>query len=460
MAYEHKRKQSSIEMEGLRLPDSSDLECQVLSDLVSNPDMLPTVRSIVTRDMFTNPSRQRTWDILNEMVNKGTTVDISTVGARIERETLMDILNHSPALSSGTMDHCRALVGVSTRRLVFSRAYEMMSRAGDPSVDIPGLMSMPGELVAELSGRSRVGAETETVIDVLNSYEEELQDRAMGTIRKIPTGFTNLNKTIMGGWTGGNLVVMSARPSVGKSAIMLQMALSASRAGFPATVYSLEMPNGDLGQRLMWSTGYVRPGDVASDEAVKSLDWDRVIRATTELCKVPLCFNTKLRTLDEICNDIMLQHQRGRCEIAFIDHLHIMTNTDNRMSAYQAITERTRRLKLLAMDCGIPVILLCQLNRLSDMENRPPDLRDLRDSGSIEQDADIVLMLSRHTGTKTDPLVDMWVRKNRNGKAGDILIGLTGDVQRGFTVFSERKDDNGENDAICGGFPSNGGVYR
>lgn len=430
-------------MDGLRLPESRDLECQVLADLVSNPDMLPTVRSLVTRDMFTTPGFQRAWDSLNEMVSKGETVDLATIGARVDRETLMAIIKPSPGFTIGTMDHCRALVDMATRRLIWSRAFDMMARAGNPGTDMSGLLEMPGNLVADLVGQIRAGTETQSVTAVLNSYANELQDRATGTVRKIPTGFSRLDKTIMGGWTGGNLVVMSARPSVGKSAVMLQMALSACRAGFPATVYSLEMPNGDLGQRLVWSTGFVRPGDLVSDQAVKNLDWNRVERANGVFDGLPLWFNTKLRTLDEICNDIVLQHQRGRCSVAFVDHLHIITNTDNRLSAYQAITERTRRFKLLAMDCGIPVVLLCQLNRMSDLEKRPPDLRDLRDSGSIEQDSDIVLMLDRPNG-KTDPRVDMWVRKNRNGKAGDILIELSGDMSRGLTVFSERDIANGQ----------------
>jgi replicative DNA helicase len=106
--------------------------------------------------------------------------------------------------------------------------------------------------------------------------------------------------------------------------------------------------------------------------------------------------------------------------------------------AYQAITERTRRFKTLAMDCGIPVVLLCQLNRLADAENRPPELRDLRDSGSIEQDADVVLMLSRHDPRDlADNRINIFIRKNRNGRA-NVCIPIVGDVSRGFTIFTER----------------------
>ena len=198
-----------------------------------------------------------------------------------------------------------------------------------------------------------------------------------------------------------------------------------------------------MGQRLVLSTGDVRQYEIGTDHAVQSLDWNKLERANGRFDNLPLWFNTRLRTMDEICNDIMLQHQRGRCKVAFVDHLHIIAGADNRQSSYQAITERTRRFKLLAMDLGIPIVVLCQLNRMSDNETRPPELRDLRDSGSIEQDADIVLMLARHDGNNlTDPNVDMWIRKNRNGKTGN-YVGLTGDTTRGFTTFYQRERDPG-----------------
>ena len=423
----------TVDPDGLRIPDSYQLECQVLADLVSNPDMLPTALYYVNREMFTSSGFQRAWDTLNEMATQGTTVDISTIGTKIDRETLKAILKPSPSLTVGTLDHCRALAEMSTRRLVWVRSYEMMRAAGDTGAELSGLISMPGDLVTELAGRTRAGAESRSVTDVLNSFEDELQDLANGTLRKIPTGFPQFDHLIMGGWANGNLIVIAARPSVGKSAVMLQMALSASRAGFPATVYSLEMPDADLAQRLLLATGYVRSRDIANNDT----DWTLIERANTEYDNLPLWFNTRLRSLDEICNDIVSQHQRGRCDIAFVDHLHILSGGDSSRSLYQAITERTKRFKDLAMTCGIPVVLLCQLNRMSDIDDRPPELRDLRDSGSIEQDADIVLMLDRHTKTKTDDRLDLWVRKNRNGVA-DWKIGLHGDFSKGFTVFTER----------------------
>lgn len=430
-------KQQNIEFDGVRMPDTRDLECQVLADLISNPDMIPQCRGVVTRGMFNHDEFQRAWDTINDMADQGKTIDITTISTRLDKSTVMAILQTNPGLYMATIDHCVALSEMATRRLMFSRAYEIMTRAGNPGAKFADLLTMPGDLVNELAGQVRPGASTQTIGEVLNEWAGDLERRATGQLTRIPTGIPKLDGIVFGGWNGGNLIVISARPSVGKSAIMLQMAVEAGRAGFPATVYSLEMPNTDLGQRLCCSTGDITQRDIANDEAVKHLDWTRLERAIGKLDGLPVSFNTRLFTMEDICNDIILQHQRGRCSVAFIDHLHIIAGNNTRLTPYQQISEMTRRFKLLAKECGIPVVVLCQLNRLSESEKRPPDLRDLRDSGSIEQDADIVLMLCRHTNTKADPDIDMWVRKNRQGKA-DLCIELTGNVTRGFTVFNER----------------------
>lgn len=434
----HNYKQTTMNTDGLMVPDSTDLERQVLADLIGDPGLIPTARGIVTGSVFSVEEYKRVWDAINSMTDQGVTIDWSTISTRIGRDTLTALMGPSPGFANETMDHCRALVEMSTRRLVFSRAYEIAVRAGNPGTDFAELLAMPGNLVADLNATTRVGPSTQTVTEILNEWADLIQtdqvNKANGKRSRVPTGFPMLDKLTYNGFVGGNLIVLSARPSVGKTAIMLQMAVEASRAGFPAKVYSLEMPLRELAQRFMFSTGFVTPGQVANS----SVNWNDVEHGIGYFDGLPLEFNDRCQTLDEICNDIVLSHQRGRCEIAFIDHLHCMRSTDSRQSLYQAITDRTRRCKNLAMQCKIPVVLLSQLNRMSETENRPPDLFDLRDSGSIEQDADIVLMLERATHTRSDPNVNMWVRKNKQGEAGNICIRLRGN--RSFTVFNEIQD--------------------
>lgn len=420
---------------GLRTPDSCNLERQVLADLIANPGIIPTARGIVNRAAFSVEAYRRAWNTINEMVDQGITVDLSTVSARIDPDTRNELMRPTPGLEIETMDHCRALSEMFTRRSLFLRCYEIMTRASNPGTDFAELLSMPGNLVDDLTTTTRAGAATQCVGDVLNDLADTIEadqvNQDTGKRSRIPTGIPMLDKMTYNGFGAGDLIVLAARPSVGKTAVMLQMALAASRAGFPVMVYSLEMTNRQLGQRLVFSTGYVTPGQLANN----AVQWPDLERANGVFDGLPLYFNDKCKTLDEICNDIMLNHQRGRCAIAFIDHLHRIRNTDHRQSMYMAITERSAQFKDLAMECGIPVVLLSQLNRMSESENRPPDLPDLRDSGSIEQDSDIVLMLERATHTRSDPNVNMWVRKNKQGEAGEICIRLRGN--RSMTVFDE-----------------------
>lgn len=427
----------SFDLDGLRMPDSKDLECQVLADIISNPDMIPTIRTVVNESMFSNDAFRQLWATINEMADQGTTVDISTVCPRTDPGTTTAILQKTGSTYTGTTDHCRALYEMATRRLLFSRAYDIMTKAGNPGADFDRLLSMPGDLVNDIQETARIGTDSQTVLDVLNDVANEVQDKQLanqsGKRTRVPTGFPMLDKLTFNGFKGGNLVILSARPSVGKSAVMLQMAVTASRAGFATRVYSLEMTNTESGQRLLCSTGLVKQKGIVDG----GVSWEDMERAIGKFDKLPLWFNDRCQTLDEICNDIVLHHQRGQCDIAFIDHLHRIRATDPRQSQYMAVTERTGRFKSLAMGCKIPIVLLSQLNRLSESENRPPDLCDLRDSGSIEQDGDIILMMERATRSRDDNDLNIWVRKNRMGQAGNICIEVTG--ANAFTTFQERQ---------------------
>ena len=422
-------------MEGLRVPDSRGLECQVLADLVSNPDMIPTVRAYVKDSMFSVEAYRQLWNAIYEMSIQGVTVDISTVCARTDPGTATAILQQTGSTYTGTADHCRMLVEMATRRLLFTRAYDIMTKAGNPGTDYNSLLSMPGDMVNEMLDMASKGAESQSVLEVLNDTLNEIQNdqeaNASGKRTRIPTGFPMLDKVLFKGFKGGNLVVLSARPSVGKSVVMLQMAVTASQAGFATRVYSLEMVNTESGQRMLCSTGLVTQKEISD-----KMNWSNAEKAVGQFDRLPLWFNDRLQTLDDICNDIVLHHQRGQCDIAFVDQLNKIRTTDPRQSLYMAVTERTGRFKSLAMECKIPIVLMCQLNRNVESEDRSPDLCDLRDSGSIEQDADVVLMMERETRTRDDNNINMWVRKNRNGKAGNICIKITG--SNAFTSFTEQ----------------------
>lgn len=419
------------------IPSSKEIECQILAELVQSSDLIPLAQTIISDCMFSVEEYANLWRTLVDMKTKGMTIDLTTINDRTDKQTIVSLLNpkFGPGVGSSlsVVDHCNALKNASIRRSIFLSAYRMIQVATDNSESIENLIAMPGQLVEDIENGPQIGTATRRINEVLDNLAESFEiiqnQRNKGKRTRIPTGFSFLDYLTYSGFNAGDLVILSARPSVGKTAVMLQMAKTATKHNFPATIYSLEMTNENLGQRLIFSTGFVTPTEISEGTA----KWNDIERANGEFNELPLFFNDKARTLEDITTDIVANHQRGKCDIAFIDYLGLIQSSNSRQPLYQAIAERTARLKQIAKQCNIPIVLLCQLNRASDSENRSPELRDLRDCGSIEQDADIVLMLERESKNLDDHNLKMWVRKNRNGRAGNICINLVGNST--FTEF-------------------------
>ena len=222
--------------------------------------------------------------------------------------------------------------------------------------------------------------------------------------------------------------------------IALQMALHASKSGKKSMIFSLEMTAEELVQRLILSTGYISPAALYS----RRFEWADYERAVAETCNDNLIINDKANGIDELCQRIRVECQSGHCRFAVIDYLGLIPVTNQRQNIATALGEFTRKLKTVAKECDIPILLLCQLNRASASEMRSPQLFDLRDSGAIEQDADLVLMLERtrtSDGDIVDNSIDLWIRKNRNGKCNfDSPIRLVG--TGGFANFEEHGDED------------------
>lgn len=428
---------------GIAIPDSRKAEIQILADLISNPGYISMARDRIEKDMFSSESNSAAWSLLLDMDMKRETIDLTTVGTKIDKSIVRDIIkpeyNFGVCTEMTVISHCTALAQASYRRKVYLGALALMQESQKPEARHEGLMLSVESFVTGLSGDIPRERATKSISEVLCSLENNLEKiqntRLSGRKVRIPTGIPSLDYLTYSGFAPGNLVILAARPSVGKTALMLHMAKSAAEAGFPATVYSLEMANEELAQRLLFSTGLLSPKGLATGD----FKWDEVESACRIYADIPLYFNDKSRTVDDIVSDIISGHGAGRCSIAFIDYLGLMRSLEAKQSLNQVIAGITSRLKQTAMECRIPIVLLCQMNRDIEKGNRPPQLRDLRDSGSIEQDADIVLMLERESRTTDGQDINVWVRKNRQGQAGDVVFGLRSN--KTFSDFSEIKNE-------------------
>jgi replicative DNA helicase len=235
----------------------------------------------------------------------------------------------------------------------------------------------------------------------------------------LPTPWPRLNFELAGGFRPGQLIVVAARPSVGKSTMALNIAAYNARRDRRARMFSLEMPAEDLLRRLISSEALIEHGFLAAGN-LQPAERHRAARILAELDNAPLEIFADVFELTDICARIPAT-KTGRCELAIVDYIGLIQQHGRHENRNQEISAITRRLKLLAVDHKIPIIALSQLNRSSETESRKPTLADLRDSGSLEQDADVVLLLhaparERRNRNGGDPNeVTVIVAKQRNG---------------------------------------------
>lgn len=430
-------KTKKITLDEFPPPDTLPSQLQVIADIISLPEVIAEARRILTDEVFQEDKCWRAWDELRQMSEEGTPIDFASAYHRIGQDLMRSIapLMHNSGGIMTAIQHCCTLKDVHIKYKTYSEALSLMMHASDGTRSAQDVIDKVGSFAETIRREIDADKGMQHIADAFNDLgekiEENIQQRKEGKIIRVPTGFSMLDYLTYGGFNAGNLVILAARPSVGKTAVMLQMAKAAAMAGKAVNLFNLEMTNVELAQRFLFSTGSVTPQQVARGD----MEWINFEIGSGKFSNQPIWLNDSAYTEEEIIRYITLNSQAGKCDIAFIDYLGLI-RMNAKLPLHQAIAETTKRLKQVAKQCGIPIVLLCQLNRASASENRPPAMYDLRDSGSIEQDADIILMLEKASYEEDGKDVNIWVRKNRQGKAGDIKIEIVGNDT--FTAFTEK----------------------
>lgn len=436
-----------LSLADIPFPDTSIIERQFIADVVDNADQMPDFTGIVNETMFTSENRVYLWKTLVWMFQNGQVIDLPSVVARAGNYYTNEIIlkHYTPSSPMMALQHALELRSAAIRRRAYFSSVKLIETVTKPNTDELAVFDGVQQILLEIQGESKVVTEA-ALKDVLNLVDEEIAEnranRASGVRTRVATGFPSLDARTYGGWSKGQLIILAARPSVGKTAIMLQMAKAAAKSGFPATIFTLEMTKEELGKRLLFSTGLVTPYQVVRGD----VDKDVYDAARRELDSLKININDESRTLASLLSRITSSVSQGRCKIAFIDYLGLIDiDETNRTPLNQQLAKATKAIKHTAKRCGIPIVLLCQLNRQSVQEDKPPELYHLRDSGSIEQDADIVLMLEQKIGTtieskpgedkeiKPNPYINIWIRKNRQFKRDECISVQPNETYSKFT---------------------------
>ena len=428
-------------------PHDSDLEAVVLGACLAETTAMVLVGDKLRPEMFYEIKYAEIYSALLAMHRAGKGIDIITVknelAARGRLEAIggpyeLTRLVGRVASSAHLEQHACILRGMYLRREMIRGLHQLLVSAADESVDLDDSLSLLHRLMDHLEGEASFDDHLrnmdELMLDTLKQMDARVANNRNG-ITGVPTGLHDLDM-MTAGLQPGDLNVIAARPSVGKTAFALHLALMAGRAGKHVLVNSLEMQGERLGDRWLCArsanidAGHLKTGLLSADEQRQALD------AARELARLPIYVddNPKM-SMDHIRSSALLQKSKGRCDMLIIDYLQLcdMKSEQKNRNREQEVAEASRKAKMLAKELNIPVILLCQLNRECEMRgDKRPALSDLRESGAIEQDADVVMLLyrpalyglpvERKSKLSSEGLGVVIVAKNRNGDIGDVYF--------------------------------------
>ena len=421
-----------LTLEDYPLPETSVYEHRLLATIIQDYTLANEVMSIIKRDMFSCKQTQQIWDVFCDMYYKKETIDMLTILPRVDKKYYLDnILSAQTEFSpNATIDLALGFLDTYIKRMAYIEsvtALQKITNGASSDVIREGFDTFSKRVTSGIG--NKVGDDAS---EIANELADEL---SKGIITRVSTHIRTLDYFTYGGFNGGNLVILAARPSVGKTTIAMQIAQAASADNNKTLVFSLEMTKKELVQRLLQSTGLVSQYELVTH----NINWNNYERALGMVVNSNLIINDDAYNIHDIRHKIITSVKTQGVKMVMIDYLQLMKGANPRMSKNDQVGELTSVLKQTAKQCNIPIIVLSQLSRESVRENRSPQLYDLRDSGSIEQDADIVVMLERSKddlGAIIDNKIDMWIRKNRAGKCNfDNPIRLKGNEY--YTNFVE-----------------------
>jgi replicative DNA helicase len=424
-----------IEMNATIIMENVEAEQAVLGGILLDPEAIGRVAEMLQPESFSLRSHQTIYKAVLTLHSQGKPTDLMTVTFWLADQKLLEQVGGQLGLtqlvdrtvSAVNIDqYAKLILDKKTRRDLVSSAYKIIELAEDTSQPLETVIQKSEEQIANISqGKSSEDLVSigETLIDTF----QEIEDRSESKIPPgVPCGFYDLD-AMTGGFQRSDLIIVAGRPSMGKTALAVQFAHKIAKKGLPVAVFSLEMSKGQLVQRLLAGEAKIestrlRSGNIQQDE------WESLTEAISKLAELPIFIDdTSNPTVNEIKKKAQkLQAENGgKLGLILIDYLQLMDGgSDNRV---QELSRITRGLKGMAKDLNVPVIVLSQLNRsVEQRTNKRPMMSDLRESGSTEQDADLIMMIYRddyyNPNSSEAGVAEIILTKHRNGPTGTVKL--------------------------------------
>jgi replicative DNA helicase len=426
-------------------PHNVEAEESVLGSMLLSKDAIAEVLELLREDDFYRPAHRTVFRSVLELYGHGDAVDAVTVQEELRRNGALADIGGAPFLhtlvasvptAANAGYYARIVKEAGVLRRLIDVGTQIVQLGFETPQDTERAVDIAESLVYQVA-QGRVTEDYHSLRDVLTGTLEAIErlHEDHREITGVPTGFPDLDR-LTSGLQPANLVIVAARPAVGKSTLGLDVARHAAvKAGVPTVVFSLEMSRTELVQRLMCAECTVDMQRLRTGRMEES-DWTRLTRSLGKLADAPLFIDdspgTTMMEIRAKCRRLKQRHGLG---LVVVDYLQLMQPSKRFENRQQEVSEISRSLKLLAKELEVPVIAISQLSRQTEARSdRRPMLSDLRESGALEQDSDVVLFIYRDE--LYDPEsprkgeADLILAKHRNGPTDTVTVTFQGQYSR------------------------------
>lgn len=444
------------------MPQSPDIERVVLGMMMLDGKATQTAVERCSESCFYNHMNAAIFRAISRLYSLGHTVDQLAVCYTLEGMGLKKDTGYEAAVmaiagdvrsAQGLKQYIDILIEKAQRRNVILLCNAMASKAGDDTAEINAILSAASNGVEKIVGLRRTKS-YKHIADIIPASYDAIARRAntKSGVVGISTGIARLDK-YTGGWKSGELIILAARPSMGKTTLAMEFAIASARTGHPVGVMSMEQPSERIGERMIGNHSRIAIAEVHYNKPTNE-DWKRLSESSSYLSELPIIIDdTSGMNIGDMSVMARGMKKDHAIELLIVDYLQLGEG-NQRVQRRLQIEEISRGLKSIAKRLGIAVICLSQLSRDSVKENRAPGLHDLRESGSIEQDADVVMFIHNppesekerrldnakicRVGMSMDDFVELRIDKNRDGVSGvQFLIQFQKQYFRFMEVISD-----------------------
>ena len=449
-------------MSGRIPPHSIEAERAVLGAILLNKDAFDTVSSIVKAEDFYSDNHRVIYEALVSIVGKNQRADYVLLSEELKKAQKLEAVGGILYLTNLTTDivdaynvedHAKIVRDKAHLRKLIHVANAVESMAYREEEETEDIVNRAEQMVLDVSGTTKGESSFSAMRDVVYETIDRINElqRHKGILTGVSTGFKDLDN-LTSGLQKSDLILVAARPSMGKTAFTLNIAQNvAMRSKKNVAFFSLEMSKTQLVARVLAAVAGINSGRIRNGQLSQE-DWGKAINALNDLAEAPLYIDDTSGLTPQLMKKKLrrLIQEHGELGLVVVDYIQLMENGGKKMAdnRQQEVSAISRQLKIMAREFNVPLIALSQLSRgVESRADKTPMLSDLRESGSLEQDADIVAFLNRENYQDTEDTSDgvetqVIIRKHRNGELGIVKLWFEGAYTR-FRDLAYREDDSG-----------------